>query len=142
MKRYLVALFLFGLSVSGFAQAQCAAFPCIVASVALTNQTQAALQVPLYTPPTDGLFRISAYEQTTKLGSVSGGFWKFIFGWTDPLKPRTISGQVSDNGWSTLWAPITIRDVAGQPIAYSVKPGGGNPGLTSYNLFITVEQLQ
>jgi hypothetical protein len=150
MKRYLVLLFLFGLSVSGLAQTaktrsettQCAAFPCVVASVQLTNQSQQALQVPIYTPPADGLFRISAYEETQEINGVSGGFWRFTFGWTDPLLHRTIQGDVYNDSWSVLWAPINIRAVAGQPIAYSVKPGGGNPGVTTWNLYITVEQLQ
>ena len=56
MKRYLAALFLFGLSVSGFAHAQCAAFPCVVASVSLTNQTEGVSQFPLVTPNDEWAF--------------------------------------------------------------------------------------
>jgi hypothetical protein len=142
MKRSLVALFVLAMSLSGFANAQCAAFPCVVASVSLTDQTTAASEVPIYTPPVNGLFRISAYEDTKEIRPMKKAYWKFVFGWTDGVKARTIVGSVYTNGWSALWAPIIVRAMAGQPIAYSVRPGPGNNGASSYDLYITVEQIQ
>jgi hypothetical protein len=138
MKRYLVALFLFGLSVSGFAHAQCAAFPCVVGSVALLDQTAAVSQVPLFTPHTSGLFRVSGYLESA---AVKGSIWAPSFSWVDDLKIRHIPFPVVTPGSYTNFASsLPVRGVAGQPITYTVMKGQNNPG--SYSLFITVEQLQ
>jgi hypothetical protein len=137
MKRYLVALFLFGLSVSGFAQTQCAAFPCVVASVALTNQTTSVSQVPVYTPAQSGMFRVSYYEESAP---IVGSSWIFTWNWTDDTTTRsygpfTLSrGSYFNAGVPGMWV------TAGQPITYTVTKGRG--GLGSYNLYATVEQIQ
>jgi hypothetical protein len=81
MKRcLLLGVFLVALSASGFGQeaknqnSPCSSLPCIVASVSLTNQTESVYQVPIYTPPTTGLFRISYYEIVGQRGF---GVWTF-----------------------------------------------------------------
>jgi hypothetical protein len=143
MKRYLVALFLFGLSVSGFAQTQCAAFPCVVATVSLTNQSQNIPKTPIFTPTTSGVFRINAYMSTSP-GTVKRAVWGFYLGSTGDNGARqyaTGSGPSSDNGYN---ATFVTQDVGGQPLFYQTKltaGGNGNGGMT-YNLYITVEQLQ
>jgi hypothetical protein len=140
MKRYLVALFLFGLSVSGFAHAQCSAFPCVVGSISLTDQTQAIIHAPLYTPAAAGLFRISYYLDSTP--SQFGGNWGISFDWTDNLKSRIGSLVLWPTGfYSANTTGLVVYEVAGQPITYSVH-ASSNVGTSSYNLFMTVEQLQ
>src|SRR6266446_10086734 len=119
MKSYLVALFLFGLSVSGFAHAQCAAFPCVVASVSLNDQSQAISSTPVFTPTADGVFRISLYLSTSA-GTNKRAYWSTYVGWTDAhgtkQDPFTSALQNSASG-----ANIVVQDVGGQPLLYQVK---------------------
>ena len=149
MKRNtLLVLFLFGLSISGFAQktknetTSCTALPCVVATVSLANQSTSATQVPLYTPPVDGTFRISVY-MTTSADDNNDAYWVALFGWTDELATR--------NNWSIyihqsnyVGQSIVANDLAGKPLAYSVRPHAGGIGGSNmtYNLTIVVEQLR
>jgi hypothetical protein len=146
MKRYLVVIFLLGLSVSGFVRAtkaggqasQCTAFPCVVASVSLTDQTASVSQVPIFTPTTTGLYRVSYYEESSR---IQGSVWKFRWNWTDDSITRSSGtleldpGAYSNFGLPAMWV------LAGQPITYSVTAGHNAAG-TTYNLLATVEQLQ
>jgi hypothetical protein len=139
MKRYLVALFLFGLSVSGFAQTQCAAFPCVVATVSLTNQSQAIPNTPIFTPTASGVFRISAYLSTSA-GNHSA-LWQLFVGWTDDNGARKASTAAPPSGSNANIATFVAQDVAGVPLSYQTKPIGNVSGMT-YNFSIVVEQLQ
>jgi hypothetical protein len=142
MKRYLVALFLFGLSVSGFAHAQCAAFPCVVATVSLASQSQNIPSTPIFTPTSDGTFRISVY-MSTSTGTIKRASWVAFVGWTDEHRVQEVGiASAAPNGWGSQ--SYVIREVAGQPMLYQTKlsaGGNGNGGMT-YDLFFTVEQLQ
>src|SRR5262249_14381074 len=80
MQRHLLlSAFLIAFCVNGFGQeatirsSSCPSFPCVVASIALVNQTQSIHQVPIYTPTTTGFFRVSYVEQTGQVGF--GGIW-------------------------------------------------------------------
>ena len=139
MKRYLVALFLFGLSVSGFAQAQCAAFPCVVATVSLTNQSHAIPNTPIFTPTASSVFRISAYL-TTSAGNRSA-LWQLFVGWTDDNGARKASTATAPSNSNANIATFVVQDVAGVPLSYQTKPIGNVGGMT-YNFSIVVEQLQ
>ena len=141
-QRLLLSTFLALSCVYGFAQeangqkAPCASFPCIVASISLTSQTEAVSQVPIYTPATDGLFRVVYYEEVSQTGF---GTWVFTWSWTDDLKTESQDMiQLSQGGYAN-YGVTAIRAVAGRPITYTVthRFGGG-----SYNLFATVEQMQ
>jgi hypothetical protein len=140
MKRYLVALFLFGLSVSGFAHAQCAAFPCVVASVSLPNQSQAIPNTPIFTPTANGIFRINAYATASK-GNNQSAQWVVYFGWTDDLGARKSTTTAYENSSNAPNTTFIVQDVAGLPLSYQTKPSGNVSGAT-YNLNIVVEQLQ
>jgi hypothetical protein len=129
---------LLALSCSGFAQeasnanSPCPTLPCIVASVSLINQPQSVYQVPIYTPPTTGLFRISYYEE------VVGGFgmWTFTWNWTDDLKRESYGPfLLNPETYFNVGVP-GMRVLAGTPITYTVTGHG------IYNLFAIVEQLQ
>ncbi len=143
MKRcLLLGTFLIALCASGFGQeaknesSPCASFPCIVASVSLINQTESVYQVPIYTPPTSGLFRVVYYEESSGSGI---GFWNFTWNWTDDLKTETFGpyelypGDYFNDG---IWG---MRVLAGTPITYTVTRVVGTG---SYSLYATVEQLQ
>jgi len=143
MKRCrLVGAFLIALSASGFGQearnesSPCPSFPCVVASIALTDQTMSVSQVPIYTPPATGLFRVVYYEESLPSGP---GYWIFTWNWTDDLKTEAFGpyelypGDYFNDG---IWG---MRVLAGTPITYTVTRSGG-PG--TYDLFATVEQLQ
>ena len=138
-------LFLCLTAVSGIAQTekargvdtQCTAFPCVVASIALTGQTDSSAHVPLITPAADGLFQLSYYFEVF---GVPGSRWSVGFDWMDDQQHRdtglelVIAGSYSAN-------VFIIRQVAGKPITYSAVTGSLNrPG--NYNLFVTVVQLQ
>ena len=141
MKRcLLVAALLIALSVSGFGQeaknesVPWASFPCIVASVSLINQTVSVSQVPIYTPTTSGLFRITYYEESSQVGF---GMWNFSWNWTDDLKKETKGPWVLYPGGYFNDGIPGMRVLAGRAMTYTVTGNGG-----SYNLFATVEQLQ
>jgi hypothetical protein len=140
MKRcLLLGALVIAFSVSGFGQegqeerSPCASFPCIVASVALVNQTMSVHQVPVYTPSTTGFFRISYYEEAP------GGFgiWTFTWNWTDDMRNQIFGPYVMQPGQYFNDGIPGMRVLAGHPITYAVTGNGG-----SYNLFAIVEQLQ
>jgi len=136
----LLALLVIGFSASAFAQ--CAAFPCVVASLALTNQSQAIPATAIFTPTANGVFRISSYISTST-GTNKNATWEAFEGWTDEIGPRQ-GGFVfaSPNiASSSTWV---ARVIAGQPVLYQTKlyhTAGGSGGMT-YNLNVVVEQLQ
>lgn len=147
MKHCLVVMIVFGLCVSGLAQAgkarrsdgtECAALPCVVASVALLDQTTPVNSTPLVTPAAGGLFRVTVYmESSPTLGS----HWGLSFGYTDDLNTRNTAVFQIHPAQVSAFTEI-LRDVAGQPITYSVKAPSNPPPGASYDLFVTVEQLQ
>ncbi len=136
----LLALLMIAFSASAFAQ--CAAFPCVVASVSLTNQAQAIPATAIFTPRANGVFRISSYISTSN-GTNKNATWEAFEGWTDDIGPRQggFIFAVPNIDSSSTWV---AQAVAGQPLLYQTKlyrTLGGSGGMT-YNLFITVEQLQ
>lgn len=141
MKRYLLlGTLLIALTASAVGQeaknaaSPCASFPCVVASVSLTNQTMSVSRVPIYTPTASGVFRITYYFEADAQGI--GGSWILTFGWTDDLKPQTIPPVGVQPGTYFSYV-LPVRDLGGHPITYSVM---GNTG--SYSLFAIVEQVQ
>ena len=140
MKHYLGLLILVGLSVSAFAQT-CAVFPCVVASVSLTDQIQGIRGTPIFTPPASGIFRISAYLSVSKSDN-GNALWAIYVRWTDDNLARFSSyniGQGTSNAFNATWV---VQSVGGQPLLYKIVPSGGAGGKVPYNLFIVVEQLQ
>ena len=132
--RYLAILILFGLSTSGFGQT--GTLPCVVASLSLTDQTQSVSKVPIFTSGVSGLFRVSFYLDSSR---IRGSVWYLDFNWTDDLRPRRIGSYIANAGTETF-TQFPIRAVAGQPITYTVTEQTNIQA--SYDLFITVEQLQ
>ena len=150
MKRCLTLLLLFALSLCGLAQdarekstgATCAAFPCVVASVSLTNQGQGIPATAIFTPAASGVFRIGTYLSTTT-GTNQNATWEAFVGWTDDIGVRQ-GGFVFALPNIATSSTLVVQMVAGQPLLYQTKlyrTLGGSGGMT-YNLNVVVEQLQ
>lgn len=123
-------------SVAAFGQS-----PVIVAQVSLRNQGQAIGPTPLLTPPTTGVYRVSAYISSSNAPST--GYWSLHIKWVDENALRKSPRHWIEVGTSVLkysQGTLIVRAVAGQPIKYDVDQSG--PPDFDYNLFITVEQLE
>jgi hypothetical protein len=133
---------LIALSVSGFGQqtknesAPCASYPCVVASISLPNQTVSVSQVPIYTPTTSGLFRVTYYMEADTRGI--GSNWTLAWNWRDDLKTEAPNRLYLEPGQYFNY-DFPVRALAGYPITYTVT-NVGHGG--SYSLYATVEQLQ
>jgi hypothetical protein len=147
MKRYLILLSLLSLAASAFGQtgkakrsdgSECTAFPCIVATVSLTNQSQALTSTPIFTPVANGIFRLSAYLSAAA-NSHQGDYVSVFVGWTDELGAKKGVAVANQGSSNAQYATFVVQDIGGQPLLYQTKPIEG--GMT-YNLLITVEQLQ
>ena len=144
MKNFVFAVFLLALTTVGFAQdarrsadGTCVVFPCVVATLSVTNQTVPVSETALFTPTTSGLFRVTFYMESSP---VRGSDWGLQFKYTDDLKTRSEPVWQATPGNLASFNYV-FRVVAGQPITYAVtqvKIGEG----AYYDLFITVEQLQ
>jgi hypothetical protein len=144
MYRYLLIVLL-ALSLPTFAKdarrapaASCATYPCVVATVALTGQTQTTSAV-VYTPPANGLFRVTAYLSTPG-GKTGDGRWVIELTYTADIGEQGTGPYVCAPDQATLLEFKTLA-VGGQPITYEVRPQAAQPS-DSYNVSITVEQLQ
>ena len=141
MKHWLIIMILLGLSLPVFGQT-CASFPCVLASVSVTNQSQGIRSTPLFAPATAGLFRVSAYMSTSS-GILPAAMWGYEIGWKDDQAGRS-SGLAAISRNSAAPFSVIVQSQAGQPITYLVKPIGvnGQLGGMTYNFSITLEQLQ
>lgn len=125
--------------------------PTIVATVKLTGQTAAVPKTTLFTPTADGMFRITAYMVTTvPTTNGSKADWLLRVGYTDdagswilgtvanvPAYQRSNSNVF---GNTDNW-PLTFWATSGTPITYAVPPINGDPTGSTYEVFITLEQL-
>lgn len=137
------------------------ASPVIVAQVSLKGQTNPIATTTLFTPQRDGLYRISSYGVVTVPNSTFGQ-WDVQLNWTDDSGSELCSDYQACNlmemwsdpveehfggttGLQGHFPPNTITVVqvkAGVPVTYSVvADANGNPTGSTYELFITVEQL-
>ena len=76
-----ITLLLSAFSLAGNAQI----FPTVVATVKLTNQTGEITKTTLYTPPADGMFRMTVYMVNIKDGGTTKSEWSTAIGWTDDI---------------------------------------------------------
>ena len=135
------------LTVSSFAQT----FPTVVATVKVTGQTTPISQTVLFTPIADGMFRISGYMVTTvpKTNGTKAD-WAATMNWTDDAGnwlwqdvAVTFSYQRTN---STICCqpnayPLMFWAKAGTPISYSVLSFNGQATGSTYEVFLTLEQL-
>lgn len=124
------------------------AAPNTVAQVVLKGQTTTIPTTTIFTPQSDGLYRISGYGTTTVPGSQ--GYWNVIFGWTDDAGAEQNSAMPPSDwlliptnaSWGfTGTLTLVVNANAGMPLTYSVGIYDGSTTGSTYELFITVEQL-
>jgi hypothetical protein len=141
MKRCLVLLvFVIGMNVSGFAQ--CSAFPCVVATVTLTDQSKKIPVTSIYTPPTSGVFRVNAYMSATT-GNNGGEYWQLTLQWADEIGSQQGYTAAFTGSNNAATAAFVVRDLGGSSISYATTfnhQGGTEP--LKYNVFIVIEQLE
>lgn len=139
MKRVLlIAAAWCAMSIGSYAQ--CAAFPCVVATTSLTNQKHGIAPTVLYTPSTDGIFRLNAYLSASN-SNAGLGIWELALIWRDRMgEKHTLLGAPP-----TFQAQGTfpMHAVAGQPLEFrTFATGNRSLAARSYDVFIVVEQLQ
>lgn len=142
MKRLLLLIAVVSTFSMG-AFAQCAAFPCVVATVSLPHQTVAIAPTTLLIPSAAGTFRVSYYLSTGP-GVNDGHDWAAYIRWTDDEGPRNVYTQVGSNSSSAPYASVIVHVVASQPLQYRTAVLGGRDSNTPkvYDLYIVVEQIQ
>jgi hypothetical protein len=125
-------------SAAAFAQS-----PVIVAQVSLLNQQNTIPTTTLVTPATNGVYRVSAYLIGSKYDNQNE--WNVGLLWKDEIgQEKTIQNWlIAPNNQIPLYSQAMqiLRATAGNPITYHVGVLGTPRGVT-YNLFITVEQLE
>ncbi len=139
MKRILLIITaMAAMSIGAFAQ--CATFPCVVATTTLTHQTHAISPTVLYTPTAEGTFRVNLYMSATNAGT-DQGLWELVLRWTDSVGEKHALFGTPHMGDSTATFPV--HAVAGQPLEYRTFATPSRSQVArSYDLYIVVEQLQ
>jgi hypothetical protein len=120
----------------------CSPFPCVVTTVTLTNQSKAIPATTIYTPNTDGLFRVSAYLSLTTVKNVNNEGWELLLAWTDEIGTKKANTNSYNGGSNALTDTFVVRGIAGQPLGYTTNPISGGGPQSNYNLFIVVEELE
>jgi hypothetical protein len=138
-------------------------YPRVVAKVALTGRTAPIPTTTLFTPAKDGLYRISSYGVVT-VDISTFGQWDVLLNWVDDSGPELCGGSNGAQPCALMYmwtdsplhygagiggysyaAPNTttvVQAKAGVPVTYSVvADANGSPTGSTYELFITVEQL-
>jgi len=124
-------------------------FPEVVAQVSLAGQTNPIPTTTIFTPNTDGLFRISVYWANTVPASTDFT-WSLDLGWTDDAGNEAAQSFMilsAESGAPMSYSintgngsSLTFRANAGAPVTFSVK-ANSTPSSTTYELFFVVEQL-
>lgn len=119
----------------------CINVPSIVYQNSWLSQTSSIGSTNVYTPATDGLFRVSYGGKATissgssldvEIGWVGGG----QFYQTDPISLNFgFAGEAGD----AIFGGVSVSFVSsGVPITFSAGHGGSN----AYSVYVTIEQLQ
>lgn len=117
--------------------------PQIVARIHLTGQTGPIPVTAIFTPVTDGLFRLSGVFVITTASNQAGN-WSTSIGYTADsgsgyVQWIEVASERVNGGFSE--STLTVRDNAGNPLTYLVF-STGNPQGSTYELFFTVERLE
>lgn len=114
--------------------------PEIVARDYLALQTTGIPLTTIYTPTSDGIFRVTGYIVFTDTAFVGTNETATCnIQWVDELQTETIVNFVSTSpsGLGTFYGDATIHVKANQPIQFLVGLGG-SPTPSPYNLYLTV----
>ena len=126
--------------------------PQIVARVELKGQRGNTPQTAIFTPPADGLFRISAYAFVVKASGAGEGFF-FNIAYRDDIGRFSSqgffeypNGEPGCQGSVDFTTPCSLvsafRATAGAPIVYSTGVEGcADSCELEYDLYFTLERL-
>lgn len=118
-------------------------FPTIVGSLSLTGQSDKVPPTVLFTPSTNGLFRISVDLIITKSKTNKNlyGYWEGKLQWTDVKSEDRLGPKVDARvlGSQLQGETYTFSAVAGQSIEFSTK--ATRAGHSTYDVFVILEQL-
>jgi hypothetical protein len=127
--------------------------PVIVKKVILANQTAPIPTTTLFTPASNGLFRVSIYMTQVVPTQRNNGYWLYNLDWTDDAGPESgatqpimqmYDGQMPPQAWGTFdTSPgnvVILEGVAGKPVTFSISLSGTTSGGT-YSAYFTVERL-
>jgi hypothetical protein len=106
----------------------------IVATVHLRNQTKLITNKIILTSKKDTTYRVSGYINAK---GTNGGDWFMGVSWTDNYGNQTCGQDGGCGGTYSQFLSITVRDIAGAPLAFSTTGRGDGP----YDVFLTVEEL-
>jgi hypothetical protein len=135
----LASLFALSLVLLASVAALGQSFPKVVAQDSVLDQSENIEGRTLLTPTKSGVYRVSVYLAGG--ATEPAGKWKARVHWTDEK-----GGRSTPRDWAILAksqlvsATQIIRAIAGRPIVYFV--GRTDSADFTYNLFITVEQLE
>jgi len=116
--------------------------PRVVARLNLVDKTSLIPAATLYTPPQDGIFRITVVSACTK-ASQGGGGWIFYVSWTSDIgliNPVEVASVPASPYIGTQF-PLTFTALQGTPITLSMSASKFTKG-SHYNAYIIVEQLE
>jgi hypothetical protein len=128
--------------------------PTIVKKVTLPNQT-GPINGTIFTPVTNGLFRVSVYMTQTVPGNNANNFWGYNLAWFDDAGSESTQGAVVQLGVSQAipfaWGSLpgvrspgnatVIEAIAGHPVTFSVDNYLGTGSYGTYSLYFAVERL-
>ena len=151
MKRVL-AVAVFGIVISGAvvgqqrtqpSQPKREVSPIIVVNKSFVNQTAPLPETTLYTPETDGTYRVSLYV-AVQPPQPSGSSVDVRLTWTDEFQTHTRSAFTTDEtaDWVLPVDTKVLRAKTGTPITLSADPGCcGIVWAFPFSLYVTVEDL-
>ena len=114
--------------------------PVVVTQRAFKGQTESISATTLFTPARGGLYRISAYVDSSNF---SGTYFPEVFlSWTDDFVSNQVQmpaamGNAGNAAWASL--QLTVRGIANQPIQFSTTENPNEQGIC--NFYFVVEQL-
>jgi hypothetical protein len=135
MKRTLIFLLL-AVSVVFATNPHTPRAPIVVAEATYINQNLDLAQTTVFTPSSDGLYRITAYVEFVPTNSANTT--NVLAFWTDNEKTKGANLSVAGN--NGLFVPVTVYALAGTPISIETN-GTSLASGSEYNLYVTVEQL-
>lgn len=115
-------------------------YPIIIRQISLENQTVTSPLVHLFTPTTSGLYRLSGYMNAS---TQSSGSACPLFTWFDEVGSQLaiFSGPagICATAGAEIAATAVVHARANEPVNLNTSLEGFTG---TYNVFITVEQLQ
>lgn len=116
----------------------------VIQYVALTHQTQPIPQTTLFTPTTNGFYRVTAYLSASGPKQTGNTAWFFNLQCTDivPFNGCGTGMIVEVNGALNANVFYAFSPHPGAPVSYSTGESNPPPVDTEYNLVFTIEQLQ